>query len=104
MPNAGQAFTGWSDGVMTAQRSDLDVTAHVTVQANFSAQQKFTVNPVIGANGSATPNAPQSVLPGATTFFDLTPNPGYRIGIVAVAMVHSPAIAIRPERSTRTAV
>ncbi len=82
-PNAGQVFVSWSDGALTASRSDLDVTAHITVQAQFAANAQLTVTPIIGANGAATPNTPQSVAPGGTTFFDLVPNPGYRIGSVA---------------------
>lgn len=83
IPDPGKVFVRWTDNVMTAQRTDLNVTAHVTVQAEFAASPNFTVTPVIGANGSASPNAPQSVAPGGTTFFDLTPAVGYRIGSAA---------------------
>lgn len=83
IPDPGKVFVRWSDNVMTAQRTDLDVTAHITVQAEFAAIPQFTVTPVVGAHGSAAPNAPQSVVPGATTFFDLAPDAGYRIGSAA---------------------
>lgn len=83
IPDPGKIFVAWSDGVLTAQRSDLDVGAHINVQAQFAETTLLTVTPIIGANGRATPNTPQSVAPGGTTFFDLEPNPGYRIGAVS---------------------
>lgn len=82
IPDSGQVFVRWSDNVMTAQRADLDVINHLTVQAEFSAFAQFTVTPVIGLHGSAAPSSPQSVATGATTFFDVTPESGYRVGTV----------------------
>ena len=35
VPNSGYVFTSWSDGVTTANRTDLNVTANKTVSANF---------------------------------------------------------------------
>lgn len=83
VPDAGRMFVSWSDGVATAVRSDLDVTGHVTVQAQFAEIALLTVTPIVGPNGSANPDTPQMVAPGATAFFDLAPNPGYRIGTVS---------------------
>ena len=34
--NTGWHFVDWSDGVLTASRTDLDVTANITVTANFA--------------------------------------------------------------------
>jgi formylglycine-generating enzyme required for sulfatase activity len=38
VPNSGFAFTGWSDGVLTAARTDTNVLADLSVTANFQAQ------------------------------------------------------------------
>ena len=35
VPNAGYHFTTWSDGVLTAARTDLSVTGNITVMASF---------------------------------------------------------------------
>ena len=53
------------------------------MQAQFAEIAQLTVTPIVGPNGSANPDTPQMVAPGATTFFDLAPNPGYRIGTVS---------------------
>ncbi len=53
---AGYRFVGWSDGVLTATRTDADVTADLNVTANF-ALDTFTITPSAGANGSITPSA-----------------------------------------------
>jgi len=37
VPDTGYTFVGWSDYVLTAARTDLDVTADITVVANFAA-------------------------------------------------------------------
>jgi formylglycine-generating enzyme required for sulfatase activity len=37
VPNSGFAFTGWSDGVPTATRTDTNVLANLSVTANFIA-------------------------------------------------------------------
>ena len=42
-----------------------------------SAVLQYTVTPSAGANGSISPNTPQSVAPAATTTFTVTPNSGY---------------------------
>lgn len=36
MPAAGYQFAGWSDGVASASRRDVNVTSNLSVQANFS--------------------------------------------------------------------
>lgn len=37
VPNPGYIFTGWSDGIDSNPRTDLDVSANLTVMAGFSA-------------------------------------------------------------------
>ena len=36
VPNTGYAFSSWSDGVLAAARTDLNVTGDITVTANFT--------------------------------------------------------------------
>ena len=36
MPESGYHFIGWSDGVTTAERTDTDVQAALTVTADFA--------------------------------------------------------------------
>jgi hypothetical protein len=37
VPDAGYAFASWSDGVLTASRTDANVTANISVTASFAA-------------------------------------------------------------------
>ena len=75
--NSGYYFVSWSDGVTTASRTDLNVTANATYTANFS----LTAQPVTyaaGANGSITGNSSQSVnFGGNGTSVTATPDTGY---------------------------
>jgi hypothetical protein len=59
-PDTGYHFTSWSDGVLTAARTDLNVTANVDVTANF-AIDTFTLNYAAGANGALTGDVDQVV-------------------------------------------
>jgi len=54
VPNAGYHFVSWSDGVLTAARTDMNVTADLSVTASFEA------NPAVAAvaNLSATQVTP----------------------------------------------
>ena len=53
VPNTGYHFVDWSDGVLTAARTDLDVMANLTVTANFAADT-FTLTYTAGAGGTMT--------------------------------------------------
>jgi hypothetical protein len=57
------------------------VAANCTVVATFTLQQTYTITPSAGANGSISPNTPQSVLPGDTKQFTVTPNGGYAASV-----------------------
>ena len=48
VPNTGYHFVDWSDGVLTAVRTDLNVTANITVTANFEIDT-FTLTYTAGA-------------------------------------------------------
>jgi len=56
----GYHFTTWSDGVLTATRTDASVLANLSVTASF-AVNTFTLTYSAGANGSITGTTPQTV-------------------------------------------
>ena len=62
--NTGYHFVDWSDGVLTATRTDTNVTANVSVTANF-AINTYTLTYTAGANGTITGTSPQTVNYGA---------------------------------------
>ena len=64
VPNTGYHFVSWSDGVLTATRTDTNVTADMTVTANF-AINTYTLTYTAGANGTITGTSPQTVNHGA---------------------------------------
>ena len=78
VPNAGYHFFNWSDGVLTASpRTDTNVTANVSVTANF-AINTYTLTYTAGANGTITGTSPQTVNHGADgTEVTADPNTGY---------------------------
>jgi hypothetical protein len=77
VPNANYHFVSWSDGVLTAARTDTNVTANLTVTANF-AINTYTVTSSVGTpSGSISPLGGQQVAHGQTTQFTLTPSTGY---------------------------
>ena len=80
---AGYRFVGWSDGVLTATRTDADVTADLSVTATF-ALDTFTITPSAGVNGSISPALAQTVDYGADLTFTITPDLGYLVADVLV--------------------
>ena len=77
VPNTGYHFVDWSDGVLTAARTDLDVTANITVTANF-AIDTFTLTYTAGAGGTIEGTSPQTVNYGADgSLVTAVPNVGY---------------------------
>ena len=77
VPNAGYHFIDWSDGVLTAARTDTNISANINVTANF-AIDTFTLTYTAGANGSITGISPQTVAHGASgTEVTAVPNTGY---------------------------
>jgi hypothetical protein len=69
-------LVSWSDGVMTAARADTNVTANISVTANFAANS-YTLTYSAGANGtiSCTPTATY----GGSAICTMTPNAGYHL-------------------------
>ncbi len=64
VPDTGYHFVQWSDGVLTASRTDTNVTGDVSVTAQFSINQ-YTLTYSTGANGSVSGDSPQTVNHGA---------------------------------------
>ena len=64
VPDTGYHFVDWSDGVLTARATDTNVTANVSVTANF-AINTYTLTYTAGANGTITGTSPQTVNHGA---------------------------------------
>ena len=77
VPATGYHFVSWSDGVLTATRTDTNVLANITVTANF-AINTYTLTYTAGANGTITGASPQTVNYGASgTAVTAVPNSGY---------------------------
>ena len=77
VPNTGYHFVDWSDGVDTAARTDTNVTADLTVTANF-AIDTFTLTYTAGTGGTITGDSPQTVDYGEDgTEVVAVPNAGY---------------------------
>ena len=60
VPNSGYRFTGWSDGLSTASRKDVDVTDDISVTANF-VSNTYTLSYAAGSHGSISGSASQTV-------------------------------------------
>jgi predicted regulator of Ras-like GTPase activity (Roadblock/LC7/MglB family) len=58
--NTGYHFTNWSDGLLTAARTDTNVTADATLTASF-AIDTHTLTYIAGTNGSLTGTSPQTI-------------------------------------------
>ena len=64
VPNTGYEFQAWSDGITTTSRTDTNVTADITVTANFEISQ-YTLTYTAGEGGTITGNTNQTVTHGA---------------------------------------
>ena len=77
VPNTGYHFVNWSDASTANPRTDTNVTANVSVTANF-AINTYTLTYTAGANGSITGASPQTVNHGASgTAVTAVPATGY---------------------------
>ena len=78
VPAAGYRFVSWSDGSTANPRTDTNVTANITVTANFAIIQ-YTLTYTAGANGSITGTSPQTVNYGANgSAVTAVPETGYQ--------------------------
>ena len=77
VPNTGYHFVSWSDGVLTAARTDANVTSDITVTATF-AITSYTLTYTAGANGSVMGELSQTVNHAASgTAVTAVPDAGY---------------------------
>ena len=58
VPNTGYHFVDWSDGVLTAARTDTHVTASLSVTANF-AIDTFMLTYTAGTGGTLSGISPK---------------------------------------------
>ncbi len=91
MPSANYHFVKWSDNLMTASRTDLNITSNLSIVASFTIDT-FTITPSSGANGSISPATTQVVDYGSGKTFNFTPNLGYHISDVLVDSISQGAI------------
>jgi M6 family metalloprotease-like protein len=88
-PSVGSAFTGWSGACSgTASTCTVSMTQARSVGAAFSLNS-YTVTPSAGANGSISPNTPQTVSHGSTASFTVTPAAGYAASVTGCGGVLS---------------
>ncbi|MGO4545827.1 InlB B-repeat-containing protein [Paenibacillus sp. 2TAB23] len=77
VPNTGYHFIGWSDAIMDAARTDVNVTGNIAATASF-AINAYTLNYTAGDGGTLTGTASQSVNHGLNgTAVTATPDAGY---------------------------
>ncbi|MHB8136020.1 MAG: InlB B-repeat-containing protein, partial [Anaerolineaceae bacterium] len=91
VPNTGYHFVSWSDGVLTAARTDTNVMANLSVTASF-AIDTHTITASTGANGSISPTGVVTVNHGANQVFTITPATGYHVADVLVDSVSVGAV------------
>jgi hypothetical protein len=65
VPDTGYQFTSWSDGVTTAARTDTNITADLSVTANF-APLTYTLTYTAGTGGTISGTSPQTVAYGGS--------------------------------------
>ena len=80
--NAGYTVDTWTLDSTAAQIGGAkytlnNITASHTVKVTFKTLLSYTVTPSAGANGTITPNIPQTVLYGGNVTFIATANAGY---------------------------
>ena len=91
VPNAGYHFVNWSDGSTANPRTDANVTANLSVTANF-AIDTYTITASAGANGSIAPSGTTVVNSGASQAYTITPATGYHVADVLVDGVTAGAV------------
>jgi len=98
VPDAGYHFVSWSDGVLTASRTDGPITADLTVTASF-AINSYTLTYLAGPNGSISGSTPQAVAHGGSgTAVTAVPDAGYHFvswsdGVLTASRTDGPITA-----------
>jgi hypothetical protein len=91
VPDAGYHFVDWSDASTDNPRTDTNVTADITVTANFAIDQ-FTIDASAAAGGSINPNGAVLLNYDASQAFTITPDLGYHVADVLVDTVSVGAV------------
>jgi uncharacterized protein (TIGR02145 family) len=81
IPDTGYYFVSWSDDVLTAERTDTNITSNLSLTATF-AINSYTLTSSAGAHGTITPT--DTVNYGSNKTFTITPDTGYLISDVLV--------------------
>jgi autotransporter-associated beta strand protein len=77
VPSTGYHFVSWSDGVLTAARTDTNIQANLSVTASFAINQ-YSLSFTAGANGSISGTTPQTINHGSNaSTVTAVPNTGY---------------------------
>jgi hypothetical protein len=73
-PATGYHFVSWSDSYPTAARIDTNVTANISVSANFAdiTVPSTPETPSVTSTPAATTNGPAAAVAGAPALFDIT--------------------------------
>ncbi|SHK52126.1 repeat domain (List_Bact_rpt) [Clostridium cavendishii DSM 21758] len=78
VPDEGYSFIGWSDGISTASRTDMNVAKDINVTANFEVNE-YTLNYLSGAHGRITGVTLQKVKHGLSgSAVTAIPDTGYK--------------------------
>jgi hypothetical protein len=94
VPDTGYHFVGWSDGVLTATRTDSGVGGDLAATASF-AIDSFVITAGAGQHGAISPAGAVSVDFGSDQTFTITPDPYYRVADVLVDGVSVGAVSSR---------
>jgi len=82
VPQAGYHFVSWSDGSLTAARTDTNVTANINATSSF-AVDTFAITVISGSHGTATPGT--GLLPcHAVQAYVVKPDAGYMVDTLTV--------------------
>jgi len=100
VPDTGYHFVHWSDGVLTAARTDTNITADKSLTASF-AIKTFTLTYTAGAGGSLTGDPAQTVDYGKDgTTVTAVPDTGYHFTAWSDGSVANP----RTDTNVKTTV
>jgi hypothetical protein len=83
VPNTGYHFVQWSDGVLTASRTDSNIVNNLDVTATF-AIGTYTITASAGVNGAISPLGNIVVNHGTSQTFTIIPDSGYHVADVLI--------------------
>ena len=81
-PDTGYHFVSWSDGSLTAARTDTNVTANINATASF-AVDTFAITVISGSHGTATPGT-GLLSCHAVQAYVVKPDAGYMVDTLTV--------------------